>query len=211
LYLPAYFNETRTEVLHALMRARPLAALVTPCDSGLIANHVPVQTLAEPAPFGSIRGHIARANPLWREYREGTQTLAIFQGPHIYISPSFYPSKAKTGEVVPTWDYAVVHASGTLRFIHDAGWLRSFVTGLTATYESSRPLPWKIDDAPAEYIEKMLSLIVGFEFSISSLTGKWKVSQNRPHADRQGVIENLQGAGDADSREIAAMLASLET
>jgi len=210
LYLPAQFNETRTDVLHALMRARPLTTLVTQCESGLIANHVPVQTLDEPAPLGCIRGHIARANPLWREYRSDSQALAIFQGPQIYISPSFYPSKAATGEVVPTWDYAVVHAGGTLRFIHDAQWLRSFVAGLTNTHEKPRSQPWKIDDAPAPYIEKMLSLIVGFEFSIVSLAGKWKVSQNRPHADRQGVIRNLQDAADADSHEIAAMLASLD-
>jgi transcriptional regulator len=210
LYLPAHFNETRTDVLHALMRARPLTTLVTQCESGLIANHLPVQTLDEPAPLGCIRGHIARANPLWREYRSESQALAIFQGPQIYISPSFYPSKAATGEVVPTWDYAVVHAGGTLRFIHDAQWLRSFVAGLTNTHEMPRSQPWKIDDAPAAYIEKMLSLIVGFEFSIVSLAGKWKVSQNRPQADRQGVIRNLRGAADADSHEIAAMLASLD-
>jgi transcriptional regulator len=206
LYLPAHFNETRTDVLRGLMRARPLCTLVTLCDSGLVANHLPVQTLDEPAPLGLIRGHIARANPLWREYRGGTQALAIFQGPQVYISPAFYPTKAKTGQVVPTWDYAVVHASGTLRFIEDAQWLRNFVAGLTETHEAPRSAPWKIDDAPAAYIEKMLTLIVGFEFSIASLAGKWKVSQNRPQADRQGVIQNLQGADDADSREIAAML-----
>jgi transcriptional regulator len=211
LYLPAHFNETRTAVLHALMRARPLCTLVTQCESGLVANHVPVQTLDEPAPLGCIRGHIARANPLWREYRSATQALAIFQGPQVYISPSFYPSKAKTGEVVPTWDYAVVHAGGTLRFIDEAGWLRGFVAGLTDTHEKPRLQPWKIDDAPAAYIEKMLSLIVGFEFSIVSLAGKWKVSQNRPQADRQGVIQNLQSAGDADSHDIAAMLASWDS
>lgn len=210
MYLPAHFNETRTDVLHALMRARPLTTLVTQCESGLIANHVPVQTLDEPAPLGCIRGHIARANPLWREYRGESQALAIFQGPQIYISPSFYQSKAATGEVVPTWDYAVVHASGTLRFIHDAQWLRSLVAGLTNTHEMPRSQPWKIDDAPPAYIEKMLSLIVGFEFSIVSLAGKWKVSQNRPQADRQSVIRNLRDAADADSHEIAAMLASLD-
>lgn len=211
MYLPAHFNETRTDVLHALMRARPLATLVTLSDSGLIANHIPLQTRDEPAPLGSIRGHIARANPLWREYRSDTQALAIFQGPQIYISPSFYPSKAKTGEVVPTWDYAVVHASGTLRFIEDAEWLRSFVSGLTDTHEMPRSQPWKIDDAPAAYIDKMLKLIVGFEFSIASLTGKWKVSQNRPQADQQGVIDNLRAADDADSHDIAAMLAGLRS
>jgi transcriptional regulator len=208
LYLPAHFNETRVDVLHALMRARPLATLVTSGDKGLIANHLPVQTLNEPAPLGSICGHIARANPLWRDYAQGSEALAIFQGPHIYISPSLYPSKAQTGEVVPTWDYAVVHARGVMRFINDAEWLRSFVTGLTAAHEASRAQPWKIDDAPREYIDKMLRLIVGFEFSILSLTGKWKVSQNRPLADQQGVVQGLQDASDADSHEIAAMLAA---
>jgi transcriptional regulator len=211
LYLPAHFNETRTDVLRALMRARPLCTLVTQTDLGLSANHLPVQTLDEPAPLGCIRGHIARANPIWREYRSASQALAIFQGPQAYISPSFYPSKAKTGEVVPTWDYAVVHASGTLRFIDDPQWLRGFVAGLTDTHEAPRVQRWQIDDAPAAYVEKMLKLIVGFEFSISSLAGKWKVSQNRPQLDRQGVIQNLQDAGDADSREIAAMLASLDS
>ena len=209
MYLPAHFNETRPEVMHALMRAHPLCTLVTQCDSGLTANHVPVQTLDEPKPLGCIRGHIARANPLWRDYHPATPALAIFQGPQVYISPSFYPSKATTGEVVPTWNYAVVHASGPVRFIQDAAWLRDFVAGLTATHEAPRSAPWKIDDAPAPYIEKMLSLIVGFEFSIAALSGKWKVSQNRSQADQQGVIRNLRNADDADSREMAAMLAAL--
>jgi transcriptional regulator len=208
LYLPAHFNETRVDVLQALMRARPLATLVTSGDKGLIANHIPVQTLNEPVPLGSICGHIARANPLWRDYAQDSEALAIFQGPHIYISPSLYPSKAQTGEVVPTWDYAVVHARGVMRFINDPDWLRSFVTGLTAAHEATRAQPWKIDDAPREYIDKMLRLIVGFEFSILSLTGKWKVSQNRPLADQQGVVRGLQDASDADSHEIAAMLAA---
>jgi transcriptional regulator len=209
LYLPAHFNETRPEVMHALMRAHPLCTLVTQCDSGLVANHVPVQTLDEPEPLGCIRGHIARANPLWRDYRAETQALAIFQGPQVYISPSFYPSKAETGEVVPTWNYAVVHASGTLRFIQDAGWLRDFVAGLTEAHEAPRSMPWKIGDAPVPYIDKMLSLIVGFEFSIATLSGKWKVSQNRSQADRAGVMRNLQNADDADSHAMAELLAGL--
>jgi transcriptional regulator len=210
LYLPAHFNEARIEVLHALMRARPLATLVTLRGSVPAADHLPVETLSEPRPFGILRGHIARANPLWQEYQEGTRALAIFQGPQTYISPSMYPTKEQSGEVVPTWDYAVVHAHGTLRFIPEAGWLRGFVSRLTDTHEAARAQPWKIGDAPAAYIDKMLSLIVGFEFSISSLSGKWKVSQNRSHADRQGVIAGLEQAGDLDSREIAAMLASRE-
>jgi transcriptional regulator len=197
--------------MHALMRAHPLCTLVTQCESGLAANHVPVQTLDEPKPLGRIRGHIARANPLWRDYRAETQALAIFQGPQVYISPSFYPSKATSGQVVPTWNYAVVHASGTLRFIQDAAWLRDFVTGLTATHEAPRSAPWKVDDAPPPYIDKMLGLIVGFEFSIATLTGKWKLSQNRSQADQEGVLRNLQNAPDAESQEMAAMLADLRS
>jgi transcriptional regulator len=208
LYLPAHFNETRTDVLHALMRARPLATLVASSASGLIANHVPVQTLAEPVPLGLIRGHIARANPLWREYAKDSEALAIFQGPDAYISPSLYPSKVQSGEVVPTWNYAVVHAHGTMRFINDAEWLHGLVAGLTATHEAARAQPWKIGDAPRKYIEKMLGMIVGFEFSIAKLAGKWKVSQNRPPADQVGVIQGLQDSGDADSRELASMLAA---
>ncbi len=209
MYLPAHFTESRIEVLHALMRARPLTTLVTQTDSGLTANHLPVETLNDPAPYGSLRGHVARANPVWREYR-GSEALAIFQGADAYISPSFYPSKVQSGEVVPTWDYAVVQARGTLRFIEEADWLRAFVARLTDTHEAGRPLPWKIGDAPSEYIEKNLRMIVGFEFSISSLSGKWKVSQNRSSADRQGVVKHLNDAGDADSHEIAAMLAARE-
>jgi transcriptional regulator len=211
LYLPAHFNEVRHDVMRALMRAHPLSTLVTQCDSGLVANHVPVQTLAEPEPLGCLRGHIARANPLWRDYRSGTQALAIFQGPQAYVSPSFYVSKAKTGEVVPTWNYAVVHASGTLKFIQDTRWLREFVAGLTSTYETPRTEPWKIDDAPAAYIDKNLKLIVGFEFSITALQGKWKMSQNRTQPDRDSVRRNLESAADADSQEVAALLASLES
>jgi transcriptional regulator len=208
LYLPSYFKESRIDVLHALMRERPLATLVTSIDSGLVANHIPVETRTEPAPHGLIRGHIARANPLWKEYRPGSEAMAIFQGPQVYISPSFYPSKRETGEVVPTWDYAVVHAHGTLRFVQDTEWLKSLVVGLTNAHEAPRQAPWKVDDAPPPYIEKMLSLIVGFEFSIVSLTGKWKLSQNHPAANRQGVVQGLRDAVGEDSREIADLLSS---
>jgi transcriptional regulator len=208
LYLPSYFKELRTEVLHQMMRARPLATLVTLNDSGLVANHIPVETHTEPAPHGLIRGHIARANPLWKEYRADSEALAIFQGPQVYISPSFYPAKRETGEVVPTWDYAVVHAHGTLRFVQDAEWLKTLVVGLTNAHEASRKVPWKVDDAPPPYIEKMLTLIVGFEFSITSLTGKWKLSQNHPAGNRHGVVDGLREAAGEDSRGIADMVSS---
>jgi transcriptional regulator len=210
LYLPAYFQESRTDVLHALMRARPLATLVTLSESGIVANHVPVETLPDPLPHGVLRGHVARANPLWREYRADSEALAIFQGPQAYISPSFYPSKQQTGEVVPTWDYAVVHARGTLRFTEDSVWLRALVSRLTDAHEAPRRAAWKIDDAPSRYIEQMLSLIVGFELSITGLTGKWKLSQNHSTANRLGVATGLRAAGGAEARDVADMLSSLE-
>jgi transcriptional regulator len=210
MYVPAHFKETRIEVLHELMRARPLVTLVTRGDSGLVANHIPVETLSEPAPHGLIRGHIARANPLWREYLPDTEALAIFQGPQAYISPSYYPSKQQTGEVVPTWNYAVVHAHGTLRFFEEAEWLHGFVERLTDSHESVRQNPWKVSDAPAPYLAKMLSMIVGFEFSIAKLIGKWKVSQNHPAANRQGVVRGLHATENVESGKIADIMTSLE-
>jgi transcriptional regulator len=206
LYLPSSFQEARVDVLHALMRANPLATLITLDDSGLVANHIPVQTLPTSPPYGVLHGHIARANPLWRQHAVNQEALAVFQGPQAYISPSLYPSKQESGEVVPTWDYAVVHAHGTLRFIHDAAWLSALVASLTDANETPRRMPWKVDDAPPEYIEKQLREIVGFEFSITRLTGKWKVSQNRAAADQKGVVDGLRAAGDAESLEIADML-----
>jgi transcriptional regulator len=208
VYLPLPFEESRIDVLHALMRAHPLATLLTLDESGIVANHVPVDAVPSPAPLGVLRGHVARANPVWRKHSAEQSVLAIFQGPQAYVSPSLYPTKAATGEVVPTWDYAVVHVRGTLRFIHDAEWLHALVTKLTDAHEAPRDAPWKLADAPPAYVEKMLKAIVGFEFSIVSLTGKWKVSQNRDSADRKGVISGLRASSDPDSREIAEMLAS---
>jgi len=208
LYLPAHFKESRADVLHALMRAHPLATLVTLNDTGLVANHIPMETHTEPEPFGLLRGHVARANSVWKEYRSGSEAMAIFQGPQVYISPSFYPAKRETGEVVPTWDYALVHAHGTLRFVQDTEWLRGLVMRLTDAHEAPRQQPWKVTDAPPPYIEKMLSMIVGFEFTVTRLTGKWKISQNHPLANRQGVVQGLRVAADADSREIADLLSA---
>lgn len=215
MYLPSSFQEARIDVLHALMRANPLATLVTvngsvPDVPELVADHVPLQTLATPAPFGSLRGHIARANPLWRVHDPGREVLCVFQGPQVYISPSLYPSKQESGKVVPTWDYAVVHAHGTLRFIHDAAWLLALVTELTDVQESRRSTPWKVDDAPPSYVSGMLAAIVGFELTITRLSGKWKVSQNRAAADRRGVVDGLRATGDPQSRDIADMLAARE-
>ncbi len=208
MYTPRHFEESRIDVLQGLMRARPLATLITVDESTPVVDHVPMLTLSAPAPFGHLRGHIARGNPLWLRHPAEREALAIFHGPQAYISPSLYPSKRRTGEVVPTWDYAVVHAHGTVRFIQDTDWLLELVSTLTDTNEAQRSPPWKVADAPADYLRKQLGAIVGFEFSITRLTGKWKVSQNRDAADRQGVVDGLRAAGDAESREIADMLAA---
>jgi transcriptional regulator len=206
VYIPEKFKETRPEVLQPIMRAHPLATLVVAADSGVIANHIPVTTLADPAPLGRLRGHIARANSFWKQYRTGSEALAIFHGPDAYISPNYYPTKQQTGEVVPTWNYAIVHARGTLEFTHDADWLLELVGKLTTLHEASQPHAWKVDDAPREYTRSMLGMIVGFEFTVTSLVGKLKLSQNRTPEDRLGVLEGLNRAGDSTSLEMAGML-----
>lgn len=195
MYLPKHFAETRVEVLHELIRAHPFGALVTLTAGGLDANHIPFEVDAEPGPFGTLRGHVARANPVWRDLSPGAEALVIFQGVDAYVSPSWYPTKAETGKVVPTWNYAVVHAHGVPRFIDDRAWLRAFVEKLTTRHEAPRPEPWKITDAPADYIDAQVGAIIGLEIPIARLIGKWKVSQNRPAQDRDGVVEGLSREG----------------
>ncbi|MCC6611405.1 MAG: FMN-binding negative transcriptional regulator [Burkholderiales bacterium] len=195
MYVPNQFSETRVEVLHALIRAHPLAAIVTLTPDGLAANHVPVEIDPNPPPYGTLRGHVARANPMWRELVADVQALAIFQGPQSYISPSSYATKRETGKVAPTWNYAVVHARGALRAIDDRAWLRAHVERLTDRQEAGRSDPWKVAEAPPDYVEEMLNAIAGIEIPIAELTGKWKVSQNRPARDRDGVIAALTQEG----------------
>ena len=197
MYLPSHFEEKRPEVLHELLRTHPLGLLVTQGSAGeLQANTVPFLLDADPAGGpGILRAHVARANPLWREARGDAESLVVFQGPQAYVSPSFYPSKAEHGKVVPTWNYVMVQARGSLRAIDDAGWVQAFVTRLTEHHESKRAKPWAVGDAPADYIALTLGAIVGIEIRLTSLTGKWKVSQNRSAADREGVARGLRDAG----------------
>ena len=206
MYVPTHFEETRVEVMHELMCVHPFATLVTLTAQGLNANHIPLELQAEPAPFGTLRGHIARANPLWRDLSSDVNALAIFQGVNRYISPAWYPTKEETGKVVPTWNYAVVHAHGPLRVIEDRDWLRQLVGRLTDHHESNRSRPWSVSDAPADYIEKTLDAIVGLEMPIVRLIGKWKVSQNRPAKDQAGVVENLLREGDESSKAMADLV-----
>ena len=199
MYCPAHFSESRPEALHALMREHPLATLVTMGESGLNADHVPL--ILETAADGSavLHGHVARANPMWKTLRADVEALAIFHGPEAYITPSWYPTKREHGKAVPTWNYAVVHARGPLRIIHDADWLRTQVESLTQRQESAFAEPWAVSDAPADYIEKMLAAIVSIEIAVKSLEGKWKSSQNQPEGNRDGVIAGLCESGKTDA------------
>lgn len=208
MYLPKDFQETRVEVLHQLIGAHPLAALVTLTSKGLEANHIPFEVDPEPAPLGTLHGHVARGNPLWRDFARDVNTLAIFQGPDSYVSPSWYPTKKETGQVVPTWNYAVVHAYGVLRIIEDRAWLRGLVEKLTIRFEQEQREPWQVTDAPPDFIEKQLNAIVGLELTITRLMGKWKVSQNRPAQDRDGVVRGLLDDGSDSAVAMAGLVRS---
>jgi transcriptional regulator len=206
MYQPAHYTETRPEVLHALLRTHPLAALITTTAEGPVADHVPLEFDPAAGPIGTLRGHVARANPMWQRHLGGQPVLAIFQGPAAYVSPSFYPSKQADPRVVPTWNYAVVHATGPITFTHDAEWLRRLVGRLTDWQESARTPPWHVEDAPGDFVDRMLRAIVGFEIRIERLEGKWKMSQNQPAANRAGVATGLRNTADSNAVAVAQIV-----
>jgi transcriptional regulator len=208
MYNPPHFQEGRTDVLHQLIREHSLATVVTMGPEGLIANHVPLIFDAEAGALGTLRGHMSRMNPQWRDSLPHVAALAIFQGPSAYITPSWYPSREETGKVVPTYNYVVVHAQGPLRTYEDPELLLRNVRALTELHEAGRAERWSVEDAPADFIRGQLKGIVGIEIPIARLEGKWKVSQNRVPADRQGVIEGLREAGDGKSLAMADQVAS---
>ena len=187
MYLPSHFEQHDSKALHTLMREHPLTTLITLTSDGPTADHIPLEY--DPA-TRTLRGHVARANPLWRE-AAGQAVLAVFTGPQAYVSPTWYPSKAATHKVVPTWNYTVVHAHGVLQVVEAAPWLHDLVTRLTQHHESPRTAPWAVSDAPDDYVQQMLRAIVGIQIPVDKLIGKWKVSQNRSAADRLGVAHGL--------------------
>ena len=208
MYLPAHFEETRPEVLHELVHTHPLGLLITLGPAGLQANPIPFMLHADSASgTTTLRAHVARANPVWREARTDIESLVVFQGPQAYISPSLYPTKAATAKVVPTWNYVMVQARGTLRVLDNAPWLHGLVTRLTDKHEATRPVPWQVTDAPADYVDTMLRAIVGIEISLTALVGKWKVSQNRNAADRDGVVAGLRAQAEQTNDPDAAAMA----
>jgi transcriptional regulator len=205
MYNPPHFEETRPEILRDLIVAHPLGALVTLGSKGLDANHIPFEFAAGDGPHGTLRGHVARSNPVWKDFSREVEVLVIFQGPSAYITPSWYETKKETGKVVPTYNYCTVHVHGPLVIHDDREWLRGMVTRLTQRFESTRPAPWAVADAPTDFIDKQLGAIVGIEIPIARIVGKWKVSQNRPAADRPTIEAGLR----ARSSPAASAMADL--
>ena len=203
MYVPKEFSEHRIEVLHAAMREAGLATLVSSKGSGGFSiTHLPLLLEPEPAPYGTLLGHVARANPHWRE---GTgPAVAIFLGPDAYITPNWYETKRTTGRVVPTWNYVAIHAFGTPTFFDDPDRLLTIVRRLTDKQGGGRTAPWSVDDAPSEFVQKQLSFIVGFSMPITALEGKYKMSQNRPPADREGVVQGLAAEGQPEVANLVA-------
>jgi len=203
MYVPAHFAETDVAVLHALIRAQPLGTWVTQGDDELVVNHIPFYLDAGKGEHGTLVGHVARANPVWKSLARAMPSVVIFQGPQAYISPSWYPSKQADGKAVPTWNYAVVHVHGRPQVIEDRVRLLDIVSVLTASQESGQAAPWQVSDAQADYIDKLLGAIVGIEIPIERLSGKWKVSQNRPLADRIGTAAGLDATGEGEAGRMA--------
>ena len=204
MYQPTHFREDRLEVQHDLIRSHPLGLLISTGGDGLVANPVPFVLDAARGENGTLLCHVARANPQWKALAEKPDCLVVFQGAEHYITPSWYATKRENGKVVPTWNYATVHCSGRAVIKDDAAWLAAQIDALTRIQEGARAAPWAVSDAPPPFIAAQLRGIVGIEIPIGRIEGKWKVSQNRPEADRQGVVAGLEADG-----ETAAAMAAL--
>lgn len=204
MYLPAHFAITQPDEWHRILRAHPLGILITQTAEGLDANHIPFEFDAAPGGLGRLTGHVARANPVWQQCRNGAEVLVVFRGVEGYISPSWYPSKHETHRQVPTWNYEAVHAHGRLTVHDDERFVRGLVARLTRTHEAHEPRPWKMGDAAPDYIDAMLQAIVGIEITLTRIEGKAKLGQNREPRDRQGAIEALRQRGDGNLAEAMA-------
>ncbi|MBC7621690.1 MAG: FMN-binding negative transcriptional regulator [Candidatus Saccharibacteria bacterium] len=206
MYNPSHFVENRADVLQALVKAHPLATLVTFSAGGLVANYIPMLLRQDGTALGTLVAHVARANPVWSATDFGVNVLACFQGPQAYISPSLYATKQEHGKVVPTWNYVAVQASGPLNVHDDAEWIRAQVTELTQQQEVHRNAPWAVDDAPRNYTDTLIRALVGISIPVVTMTGKWKVSQNQPPVNRTSVAEELAQSSHQDSQSMAVLV-----
>jgi len=211
MYQPPHFREEDLGVQHQLIRAHPLGLLISAGGSGLIANPVPFHLDTDASEKGTLRLHLAKANAQWRDIQDGAPVLAVFQGVNSYVTPSWYQTKRETGKVVPTWNYVIVQVRGPARVIDDADWLLAQISAITSQHEGHRDEPWAINDAPEDFIRAQLKGIIGVEIEIASIEGKWKVSQNRPVADREGVAAGLgEMAGEAEMQDLVKRYGKLE-
>ncbi len=199
---PNIFKETDLDVLHGLIGSHPLGTWITSKDDALDVNHIPFVLDAADGEYGVLRGHVNRANPVWKLLPTSKESIVVFQGAESYISPSWYPSKKEHGKVVPTWNYIVLHAHGIPRAINDRDWLLEHLNSLTNQHESKQDQPWKVSDAPEEFTEKLVKAIVGIEIPISNLIGTWKASQNKQQHDKEGIVNGLNSREDAGSSEM---------
>lgn len=206
MYIPKQNIETDLPTLQNLIRLHPLGAWVTLGEGELVANHIPFYLDASRGEFGTLVAHIARANPVWQSFSKTIPSVVIFQGAESYITPSWYPSKKLHGKMVPTWNYVVVHARGFPTIHEDRDWLLGALNRITDHQEQKRAAPWKVADAPEDYLDRLLAGIVGLEIPITSLTGKWKVSQEKAEPDQLGVIAGLAELGDAEAVRMAALV-----
>ncbi|QDQ86945.1 FMN-binding negative transcriptional regulator [Alcaligenaceae bacterium SJ-26] len=195
MYIPAHFSETRPEMLARIIHRHPLGMLVTHDASGLDVNHLPFEFDADAGSHGILTAHVARANPVWQRSLAGQSVMVVFRGAEGYISPNWYPSKQEMHRQVPTWNYEVVHAHGMLTVRDDERFVRGVVARLTRRHEIAEARPWKMSDAPPEFIEQMLHSIVGLEIAVTALSGKRKLSQNKDERDRLGAVEALESKG----------------
>ncbi len=205
MYQPPHFREDRRDVQHALIKTHSLGLLITAGPGGLQANFIPFLIDAKATDNGTLRAHLARANPQLRELAAVEECLVVFQGPQAYVSPSHYPTKRETGKVVPTWNYITVQAWGRPRVMDDAAWIASQIDDLTRHKEADRAAPWAVADAPGAFLASQIKGIVGLEIPVSRIEGKWKVSQNRVAADAAGVAEGLRGEGEEADAVAAAV------
>jgi transcriptional regulator len=208
MYLPPHFEETNPAAIAGLIAAHPLATLVSVGEDGINADHIPLLFDPDAGEKGRLIGHVARSNQLWRNSAGSPEVLAIFEGPSAYISPNWYLTKQATHQVVPTYNYAVAHLYGPLIVHEDEKWLRGVVGRLTKAMERTQETPWKMADAPADYLVTMLGNIVGIEIPVTRVIGKWKVSQNRVVEDRVGAAEGLRAIGDDERTEMAELILS---
>ncbi|MBC3909274.1 FMN-binding negative transcriptional regulator [Undibacterium umbellatum] len=208
MYMPSHFSEERIEVLHALIQAHPLAALVSLQDGELEANHIPflISAPTAEAPHGVLRCHVARNNPVWQSAASSQDALLIFQGAQAYISPRWYEEKQRSGSVVPTYNYAVVHAHGPMRIVEDRQEFLRLLSDLSDNFERKFDQPWKVSDAPAEYVDRMMDMIVGIEIPVRRISGKWKTSQNKSTQDRVNMVDGLREKQDPASHALADVM-----